>query len=34
VEDEVEMTRLAKAEGMKLVDKSELEGWACLTFTK
>jgi ribosomal protein L11 methyltransferase len=34
VEDEVEMTRLAKAEGMKLVDKSDLEGWACLTFTK
>jgi ribosomal protein L11 methyltransferase len=34
IEDAAEMTVLAEAEGLKLTDKSELEGWACLTFTK
>lgn len=33
-DDADEMTRLAKAEGLRLLDKSDLEGWACLTFTK
>jgi ribosomal protein L11 methyltransferase len=34
VEDALQMTKLAKAEGLSLVDQGELEGWACLTFTK
>jgi ribosomal protein L11 methylase PrmA len=34
IEDAAEMTVLAEAEGLKLTDKSELEGWACLTFVK
>ncbi len=33
-EDAGQMTKLAQAEGMRLLDKSDLEGWACLTFTK
>jgi ribosomal protein L11 methyltransferase len=33
-EDAIEMTKLAKAEGLSLVDQGELDGWACLTFTK
>ena len=33
-EDAIEMTKLAKAERLSLVDQGELEGWACLTFTK
>jgi len=34
VEDSDEMIRLAEAEGLRLIDRGELEGWACLTFTK
>ena len=34
VEDGDEMINLAGAEGMRIVDRGELEGWACLTFTK
>jgi ribosomal protein L11 methyltransferase len=34
VEDGDEMIRLAEAEGLRLIDRGELEGWACLTFTK
>jgi ribosomal protein L11 methyltransferase len=33
-EDAAEMTKLATAQGMQLVDQGALDGWACLTFTK
>jgi len=34
VEDEGHMTRLARDLGLKLVERSDLGGWACLQFTK
>lgn len=34
VEDEGFMTKLARSEGLKLVERSDLGGWACLQFTK
>ena len=34
VEDGDEMAELAAREGLRLVDKGEQEGWACLTFIK
>lgn len=34
IEDAGEMTRLASEQGLRLLDQGELEGWACLTFTK
>jgi len=34
VEDAAEMTKLAQAQGLKLVDEGVLDGWSCLTFKK
>ena len=34
VEDAAEMTKLAEAEGLTLMDEGVLEGWSCLTFKK
>lgn len=34
LEDAAEMTELASAQGLRLLDKDGLDGWACLTFTK
>jgi len=34
VEDANEMTKLATAEGLTLIDQGSLEGWSCLTFKK
>jgi ribosomal protein L11 methyltransferase len=34
VEDAAEMTGLAQAQGLKLVDEGVLDGWSCLTFKK
>ena len=34
VEDASEMTRLAQAQGLELVDDGVLDGWSCLTFKK
>jgi ribosomal protein L11 methyltransferase len=34
IEDAGEMTQLATAQGLRLVDQGSLDGWACLTFAK
>jgi ribosomal protein L11 methyltransferase len=34
VEDAAEMTGLAQAQGLTLMDECVLDGWSCLTFKK